>query len=96
MSQSKIEAFMGTQFTGDATRNWNIIMMVVGAIEQTTSQKYGGFHVHIDKDCCLIQSKNRTKESGYSKMYCGNGDKRKAVVESILTFIDFANENSLS
>ena len=94
MSQSKIEAFMGTQFTGDATKDWNIIMMVVDKIEKLQHQKYGGFHVHIDSDCCLIQSKNRSKESTYSKMYCGNKDKKKAVYESVLLFIEFWNKNN--
>ena len=69
--------------------DWNSLMRVVGRIEKLESQKFGGFHVHIDKDCVLIQAKNRTKESTYSKMYCSNEDKKKAVYESVLLFIEF-------
>lgn len=74
--------------------DWNKLMEVVNKIEKLQHQRYGGFHVHIDSDCCLIQSKNRSKESTYSKMYCGNKDKKKAVYESVLLFLEFWNKNN--
>lgn len=101
----KIANFMGHNHTADSLNteealslnfrhDWNSLMRVVDRIEKLESQKFGGFHVHIDKDCVLIQAKNRTKESTYSKMYCGNKDKKKAVYESVLLFIEFWNKNN--
>ena len=74
--------------------DFNMIMRVVTKIESLTSQRFDGFTVHIDGDCCLIQSKRRSKVSGYSKMYCGNGDKLSAVYESCVLFIEWYKTNN--
>ena len=73
--------------------DWNMIMKVVNHIEKLENTKHGGFKVLIDRDCCLIQSRNRTKSSGYSKSYCGNGNKFVAVYYACLEFVRWFIEN---
>lgn len=74
-------------------KDWNMLLKVVDKIESIEDQKYGGFKVKMESDCCLIQSNNKTKESAYSKMYCTNKDKLKAVYESCLLFVEWFNNN---
>ena len=74
--------------------DFNMIMRVVSKIESLPSQRFDGFTVHIDGDCCLIQSKRRSKVSGYSKMYCGNGNKLSAIYESCVLFIEWYKTNN--
>ena len=74
--------------------DFNILMRVVSKIEKLESQRFGGFTVHIDGDCCLIQSKRRSKSSGYSKMYCGNGSKLSAIYESCVLFVEWYKTNN--
>ena len=69
--------------------DWRMIMKVVSFIEEINDKKHGGFKVIIDSDCCTICSKLKTKETSYSRTYCSKGDKKKAVYESILLFINF-------
>lgn len=75
--------------------DWNMLMKVVKFIETIKNTKYGGFNVIIEGDNCLIQSRNKTKSSAYSKSYLGNGNKLNAVYYSCLMFIEWYNENIL-
>ena len=69
--------------------DWRSLMEVVLFIESLEDRKHGGFRVIIDSDCCTISSKLKSKEISYNTSYCGKGDKKKAVYESILLFINF-------
>ena len=69
--------------------DWGKLMEVVLFIESLEDRKHGGFRVIIDSDCCTISSKLKSKEISYNTSYCGKGDKKKAVYESILLFINF-------
>ena len=69
--------------------NWGKLMEVVLFIENLEDRKHGGFKVIIDSDCCTISSKFKSKETSYNTAYCSKGDKKKAVYESILLFINF-------
>ena len=73
--------------------DWNKLMEVVNFIEEIKNAKYGGFKVIIERDCCLIQSLNRSKSSAYSKSYCDDGSKINTVYNSCLMFIEWYNEN---
>ena len=64
-------------------------MEVVLFIESLEGRKHGGFKVIIDSDCCTITSKLKSKEISYNTSYCSKGDKKIAVYESILLFINF-------
>ena len=69
--------------------DWRNLMEVVVFIESLEDRKHGGFKVIIDSDCCTISSKLKSKETSYNTSYCSKGDKKKAVYESILLFINF-------
>lgn len=69
--------------------DWGKLMEVVLFIESLEDRKHGGFKVIIDSDCCTLFSKLKSKETSYSRTYCSKGDKKKAVYESILLFINF-------
>ena len=69
--------------------DWGKLMEVVLFIESLEDRKHGGFRVIIDSDCCTLFSKLKSKETSYSRTYCSKGDKKKAVYESILLFINF-------
>ena len=69
--------------------DWRSLMEVVLFIESLEDRKHGGFRVIIDSDCCTISSKLKSKEISYNTSYCSKGDKKKAVYESILLFINF-------
>ena len=69
--------------------DWGKLMEVVLFIESLEDRKHGGFKVIIDSDCCTISSKLKSKETSYNTSYCSKGDKKKAVYESILLFINF-------
>ena len=69
--------------------DWGKLMEVVEFIESLEDRKHGGFRVIIDSDCCTITSKLKSKETSYNTSYCSKGDKKKAVYESILLFINF-------
>lgn len=69
--------------------DWRNLMEVVLFIESLEDRKHGGFKVIIDSDCCTISSKFKSKETSYNTAYCSKGDKKKAVYESILLFINF-------
>ena len=90
--------FVGSKNPGFITRktldlnfryNWEMLMQVVTFIEGIEDKKHGGFKVIIDSDCCTVQSKLKAKETSYSRTHCSKGDKRKAIYESILAFINF-------
>ena len=69
--------------------DWGKLMEVVLFIESLGDRKHGGFRVIIDSECCTISSKLKSKEISYNTSYCSKGDKKKAVYESILLFINF-------
>ena len=69
--------------------DWGKLMEVVLFIESLEDRKHGGFKVIIDSDCCTISSKFKSKETSYNTACCSKGDKKKAVYESILLFINF-------
>ena len=90
--------FVGSKNPGFITRktldlnfryDWGKLMEVVLFIESLEDRKHGGFKVIIDSDCCTISSKFKSKETSYNTAYCSKGDKKKAVYESILLFINF-------
>lgn len=90
--------FVGSKNPGFITRktldlnfryNWGMLMQVVTFIEGIEDKKHGGFKVIIDSDCCTISSKFKSKETSYNTAYCSKGDKKKAIYESILLFINF-------
>ena len=94
----KLGVVVGSKNPGFITRktldlnfryNWEMLMQVVTFIEGIEDKKHGGFKFIIDSDCCTVQSKLKTKESSYSRTYCSKGDKRKAIYESMLAFINF-------
>lgn len=70
--------------------DWNILIKVVDKIESLKDNRHGGFTVTIEDDHCLIQSKNISKESAYSKLYKGL-NKIGAVYRSCLMFIEWYN-----
>lgn len=69
--------------------DWGKLMEVVLFIESIEDKKHGGFRVIIDSDYCTISSKLKSKETSYSTTFCSKGDKKKAIYESILLFINF-------
>ena len=90
--------FIGEKSPGFITRktlelnfryDWRNLMEVVLFIESIEDKKHGGFRVIIDSDCCTISSKLKSKETSYSTTFCSKGDKKKAIYESILLFINF-------
>ena len=94
----KLGVVVGSKNPGFITRktldlnfryNWEMLMQVVTFIEGIEDKKHGGFKFIIDSDCCTVQSKLKAKETSYSRTHCSKGDKRKAIYESILAFINF-------
>ena len=77
----------------DFKHNWEMLMKVVGKIEKIQHQKYGRFKVKIEDDSCLIQSTLKGKESTYSKVYVSPNNKKQAVYESCLMFVEWYNSN---
>lgn len=77
----------------DFDRDWGRLMSAVEKIESIRDQRYGRFIVSISEDGCAIQSTNKTKETNYSKSYIVKDNKKRAVYQSVLLFIEWYNKN---
>lgn len=73
--------------------DYNRLMIVVEKIESLNHQRYGRVRVIIDGDTCTIMCTNKSKEGVYNKSYTSPNNKKKALYESILLFLDWYQNN---